>query len=368
VKSQRTFEAAKAWLTECMHDCVSHSQCLQKRNDFAPTRLIEVLRHLDGKLTARLVQDLKGDRIRWACLSYCWGGDQPSKTTKANFTERLETLPLVDLPKTITDVIPVTSQMDIRYLWIDALCIIPDNPDDVACEIASMPEVYMHGVCTISASQASTSVEGFLQDHQTDEMHHQPIPIHKRAWCYQERILSSRIVDFGHTQIQWICKSKRDADDGRVDRAAITDALIESSVNNLLSPQERWFDVVSKYTRRDMTFVGDRVLAVSAVAAYFALQFDCEYVAGFWKDKLALQLAWIAGRPKYSRPGIYIAPSWQVRSSWACISDSVFWTISDDLVPAVEVVDCRVHLRHSFAPFGAVTNGYLLLRAQIREM
>lgn len=52
-----------------------------------------------------------------------------------------------------------------------------------------------------------------------------------------------------------------------------------------------WADVVSKYTRRDMTFAGDRLLAISAVAAKFAPHFGCDYFAGHWKHLLSLQLA-----------------------------------------------------------------------------
>ncbi|KAF2833726.1 HET-domain-containing protein [Ophiobolus disseminans] len=342
----------------------------------------------------RIVPNAKNEKIQWVCLSYCWGGDQPSKTTKANLDERLTLLPFADLPKTITDAITVTGRLGLRYLWVDALCIIQDDGDDVAREIATMPEVYRYAICTISASRASTSEEGFLQNHHTDDMHHSPIvlritcpdgtpgqinlsnrgseyryvqePIHKRAWCYQERILSPRIVDFGHTQVQWICKSKRFADGGRVERAASTDALLGSALQDLSQHElhDKWADIVSKYTRRDLTFAGDRLLAVSAVAAYFAPRFGCEYLAGHWKDSLALQLAWVAGRPKYTRPNVYVAPSW----SWASVSDSVYWDMVDERVPAVDVLDCQVELTRSFAPLGAVSSGSLLLRGQMCEV
>lgn len=299
-----------------------------------------MLSQTNGAIALRIVQNLKGEQIEWACLSYSWGGDQPSKTTKANLGSRLESLPFAELPKTITDAIVVTARLGIKFLWIDALCLVQDDANDVAHEIATMPEIYTSGLCTISASRASSSEEGFLQDHQADDMHHDPVvlrvtcpngipgqinlsnrgseyryskePIHTRAWCYQERVLSPRIIDFGHTQLQWICKSKRYADGGRVDRAANTDAILEGSFRSMSRRElhENWADIVSKYTRRDMTFAGDRLLAISAVAANFAPHFGCEYLAGHWKDSLSLQLAWMAGRPKYSRSKVYVAPSW----------------------------------------------------------
>ncbi|OAL02557.1 hypothetical protein IQ06DRAFT_118132 [Phaeosphaeriaceae sp. SRC1lsM3a] len=257
-----------------------------------------------------------------------------------------------------------------------------------------MPEIYMYGACTISASRASTSEEGFLQGHAVDDIHHEPIslhvnlpngvtgsvnlsnpgseyryekePIHKRAWCYQERILSPRIIDFGHTQIQWICKSKRHADGGRADRAATTDALIIGTLNGLSQREllNAWSNVVWKYTRRDITFAGDKLLAISAVAAYYAPLIACDYVAGHWRDMLALQLAWIVGQPKYPPPSVYVAPSW----SWASVSDSVYWDMLDERVPAIEILDCQVQLSRPSAPFGVVREGVVKLRGQICEM
>lgn len=198
---------------------------------FVPTRLIEVLPQKGGAIALQIVQNLKGEQVKWTCLSYCWGGDQPSKTTKANLRNRLISLSFAELPKTITDAVVVTARLGIQFLWVDALCLVQDDVEDVAREIATMPEVYSHGVCMLSSSRASSSEEGFLQDHKTDDVHHNPVvlrvtcsdgrpgqinlsnrgseyrylkePIHTRAWCYQERILSPRIIDFGHTQLQW---------------------------------------------------------------------------------------------------------------------------------------------------------------------
>jgi hypothetical protein len=408
--SQQDLVKARGWLDECSHDRTLHPYCLQHDHDFVPTRLIEIEQHVNGSLVLRIEQHTKGQRVEWACLSYCWGGDQPSKTTRANLAARRVTLPLADLPRTIRDAVHVAWSLQIRYLWIDALCIIQDHADDVAREIATMPEIYMYGACTISASRATSSEEGFLQGHVVDEIHHKPIsllvvcpdgatgniylsnpgseyryakePIHTRAWCYQERVLSPRIIDFGHTQIQWICKSKRYADGGRIDSAARTDALIQGTLEGLSQREllHAWSDIVSKYSRRDITFAGDRLLAVSAIAAYFAPLLRCDYLAGHWRDLLSLELGWIVGQPKYPRPKTYVSPSWSVSlypvhsfantaiRSWASISDHVYWDMLDEHVSTVEIVDCKVQLARPFAPFGAVKNGYLIVKAQIRQV
>jgi hypothetical protein len=54
--------------------------------------------------------------------------------------------------------------------------------------------------------------------------------------------------------------------------------------------------------------------------------------------------------------------------SWAAVSDSVYWDMTSERIPAVEILDCKVTLSRPSAPFGAVTDGYIKLRGQIREM
>jgi hypothetical protein len=53
--------------------------------------------------------------------------------------------------------------MGIRYLWIDTLCIIQDNPKDWELESANMGKVYLHSTCTIAASASGSSTEGFKE-------------------------------------------------------------------------------------------------------------------------------------------------------------------------------------------------------------
>lgn len=161
-----------------MIDCIEghrsqeHSHCQVAEYEVAPTRLVEIRRQPDGSLHPRIYHSKPKDRIRWATLSYVWGGDQPIKTTKAVLRDREYHLPFSELPKTLQDALIVTDSIGLSFIWIDALCIIQDDPDDLAREIVKMPEIYNHGVCTISASRAGSSEDGFLQPHVTDPHYH----------------------------------------------------------------------------------------------------------------------------------------------------------------------------------------------------
>jgi hypothetical protein len=68
------------------------------------------------------------------------------------------------LPKTLQDAIVTTRKLHLRYLWVDILCIIQDDPVDVTGEINMMPQVYKEAYVTISAECAKNCPDGFLDE------------------------------------------------------------------------------------------------------------------------------------------------------------------------------------------------------------
>lgn len=71
------------------------------------------------------VQNLDNKDIEpYATLSYCWGQDQVLKLTSANKAEMEDGILLSLLPKTITDAIRVTRELNVRLLWVDSLCLV----------------------------------------------------------------------------------------------------------------------------------------------------------------------------------------------------------------------------------------------------
>ena len=51
-----------------------------------------------------------------------------------------------------------------RYLWIDALCIIQDDKDDMRREIAQMSDTYRHADLTIAAQGAANANDGLFKN------------------------------------------------------------------------------------------------------------------------------------------------------------------------------------------------------------
>lgn len=104
------------------------------------TRFVEIVKS-EGQWQLRLTH-MPGKQVAaYIALGYCWEGDQPLKATKATL-HKLETEILFhELPQTIKDAVVVTRKLEGRFLWVDSLCIIQDDADDMAREISQMPEI-----------------------------------------------------------------------------------------------------------------------------------------------------------------------------------------------------------------------------------
>lgn len=61
------------------------------------------------------------------------------------------------LPETIADSIGLVRQLGERYLWVDVLCIVQDDPDDKAVQIHTMELIYGSSVFTIFAAGGKTA-------------------------------------------------------------------------------------------------------------------------------------------------------------------------------------------------------------------
>lgn len=135
-----------------------------------PTRLIEI-QNGQAWPVLRLQESGQKNVEPYATLSYSWGGEQEVKTTLATVHRHLTRINIQDLPETIQGAILVTIELGLRFIWMDALCIIQDDPHDMEMEIASMPSVYSQATVTITASRAKSVEEGFLQDRILDIPH-----------------------------------------------------------------------------------------------------------------------------------------------------------------------------------------------------
>ncbi|KAJ2974752.1 hypothetical protein NUW58_g8556 [Xylaria curta] len=153
--SDEALKCARDWLASCMQ---THPSCRSERGIYSvPTRLLDV-----SLSNPRLVHSGSLPIDSYAALSHCWGPIQPLRTLHNNVESHAKGMSLASLPKTFQDAVRVTRYLDLRYLWIDSLCIIQDDDEDWSREAAKMAAYYSGAQVVISASSSDGSSEGFL--------------------------------------------------------------------------------------------------------------------------------------------------------------------------------------------------------------
>lgn len=190
-----------------------------------PTRVVDVTIGTNPRV---VVTD--GQRGKFVALSYCWGPQGKdllvlNNETKAElFQGKLKES---SFARTHQEAFDTARSLGIQYIWIDALCIIQGDAQDWAEESKKMGLVYSNAYLTIIAGSSTDSRAGFLADRHNpiqpfpipldDKTRDQPFlfatmprshnegPTSTRSWCFQEAMLSRRLVTFGTEQLSFRC-------------------------------------------------------------------------------------------------------------------------------------------------------------------
>ncbi|KDR79282.1 hypothetical protein GALMADRAFT_208711 [Galerina marginata CBS 339.88] len=423
ISSQECFQQAVASLDDCI---ANHPSCPKPHPTRLPTRVVDC----SDPSNPRLFQPATPLTAPYVTLSYVWGQAQPHSTTSTNLHTYLTAgIPAVHLPKTIQDAIASTHALGLRYLWTDTLCILQDSPDDKAREIAQMCDIYTRAHVTIVAACAKKAGDGFLHDRQDPEASALPFwvagsapedeggssgvaialgtmrvreqayaprdePVNRRAWCFQERLLSPRALIYASHTVQYQCR------EGTRNVGCASNFFVEGKIDELRMPEigvgmaarelgekEReavwkvWKGILEEYTRRSLTSPMDKLVALSGVAQYFArywgtddlvgpntsTEMEIGYMAGLWKHNLSVDLLWYrsSASARAPRPAEYRAPSW----SWAASDGEVAGAGWAGVVDASWVVRrCGVGLASPGLAFGEIRSGELEVEAVVRRV
>ncbi len=112
--------------------------------------------------TTKLVCTSVANIDQYAALSYTWGPDPQLKTELETLSNHETGIGESALSKTIQDAVKVTRKLDLKYLWVDALCIIQNCPDNKPRELRKMTSIYKNATVTIIAQAAESAHKGFL--------------------------------------------------------------------------------------------------------------------------------------------------------------------------------------------------------------
>lgn len=201
----------------------------------------------------------KQENPYYVTLSHCWGRAKIFKLTKEKYYDCLGGIRLDDLPMTFQDAMKFAARIDqVRYIWIDSLCIVQDDDQDWLQESSHMADIYSNAFLNIAATAARNSFEGlhpgrgprWLWNDEIDlnvvgmpgissgtpsgkpseKLHDKPsstirrctitdvsfwddyvdrAPLNTRGWVLQERSMSPRQVNFCSGQVTWECREGR---------------------------------------------------------------------------------------------------------------------------------------------------------------
>ncbi|KAL8397835.1 hypothetical protein RB594_004510 [Gaeumannomyces avenae] len=101
-------------------------------------------------------------RERYFALSYVWGNVDMCKTVKANFElcQQHQSLSDVPFPKTIRDAMRLVESVGERYLWVDAICMVQDDQEQMSRDIPKMNIVYGQAFATIVTLHGDSAEAG----------------------------------------------------------------------------------------------------------------------------------------------------------------------------------------------------------------
>ncbi|KAK6950120.1 hypothetical protein Daesc_008446 [Daldinia eschscholtzii] len=384
------FGASSKWALSQISDCLnSHVECRRLRKDvsFTPSRLINVgIRELGEDVVLENNTSIPPGSA-YVALSYCWGGYDPDcMTTADSLEDNMRRIPWSKLPATFKDAVGFTRSLGIKYLWIDSICIIQHDKRDWHQQAGLMWDIYKHSYVTLAALYGNSSKSGLRSASMEDELvkvtefstgnHRWPVyaralhylqnslepdsdedvqklsPLLSRAWAYQERMISPRVLYFTKSEIIFQCFTHSTCECGvlRHDPLLIpkpiiihwgdTDMLECDDQETLASIEESedarqwvaatWRDmIVSGYSGLLLTKSEDRLVALSAMTKQFQkLRPNETYLAGLWSGSLIEDLLWRCSdlpsekNGQYRKDALkrpYAFPTW----SWASLQSTV---------------------------------------------
>jgi Heterokaryon incompatibility protein (HET) len=426
--SYATILLIKDWLRTCSNE---HSQCAIPPLSALPMRALDV-----SNYRVKLVET-KGMIAPYITLSHCWGLKPIIRLLKSNTEDLKKEIPWTALSKTFQDAIVITWKLGFRYIWIDALCILQDGIEDWEFHASKMASIFSNSQLTISASSGADGSKGcfssrlkepyVLHSYDSREIRNPLLwvphqlegrdredclktftvrlktphglyqnrrpkePLLKRAWVFQEQILSPRIVHFASGELYFECKSHIACEcsgwslrfdsyqwETRWRKAHTT--LVGQRIQSLHASEteqmthkraefEAYRALVETYTELDITAELDRLPALSGIT----FGRNDEYLAGIWRSLLIESLHWYPVSKSLRgimarRPFNYRAPTW----SWASIEAPVkhiekdFYRTKFSARYVAKIMDAST-TPTGLNPRGRVTGGYLRIQGPMGE-
>ncbi|KAL9110953.1 MAG: hypothetical protein Q9227_004568 [Pyrenula ochraceoflavens] len=377
--------------------CDLRARRLNQAKDFAEERLNQVklwINESEGSELFIMETETLSGEIVYATLSHCWGSESGIQAWRRTAITSTGSIRLTTSPKLLQEAAWVLAQLQISYLWVDALCIDQDLRSDWETEFTNMGDIYAGAVLNISATAAKNGnyslfprplpvppcILSFRAKNEVlsdfvayvDPPWEQEIErahLNTRGWVFQERLLSPRIVHFARDRLYWECFS-----------SSASETLPETFLYNFqpvkylayssfmarhpnASVYSDWHAMVGLFSKRDLTKPSDKFPAISGLAKHFATQLEISessYLAGLWEGDLPEALLWTSQQ----RQNVYHkdrAPSW----SWAAVDGEIFYTSRYEVYRGTHTHYLKGSVEHVGNPLAGAARGKILLQGPL---
>jgi len=375
----KSIDIAREWVQECWS---SHEICKSRKSVYVPNRLVSTA---PGRHHIRTKDDFQANPD-YATLSHCWGSTTFLTLLRENLELFRRQIPADALSQTIQDAMATAYHVGLAWIWVDTLCILQNDEQDWQREAAAMASVYGSSSLNLSAAGAHNGHEGCFYprpahwvcqlDLDTDGTGANAVPkiavpyslydrclgsmpLLKRGWALQERLLAARTLHFAATELFWECHEVTCCESfplrtpENIDKGVIRPT-------KWVRPSALWESVTASYSACKLTYPKDKFVAISGIAREVQKLNQDEYVAGMWRENMEAQLCWFSRkRSILQSTSEYIAPTW----SWLAADVPVVGTLSEDHKTLLSIVDVSIELVGS-DPFGAISSARLRLSCQ----
>ncbi|KAJ4223399.1 hypothetical protein NW759_006033 [Fusarium solani] len=342
---------------------------------------------------------------RYVALSYIWGAVSNFKLTKSNLSRLLVPGVLREiflrLPRTICDAVTLCRMLNVRYLWVDALCLLQNDPEDLERGVDVMDQIYERAWLTIFAATGTDANAG-LPGVQVGSRRPANLVLEvqpgillgvcagldrllegsmysSRGWTFQEHVLSRRGLYFVDNKVFFRCRTSEflesciDCDNAMPRFKGIVLSL--SAAAYMDDPLQNYSQLLTHYTRRALTDPGDVLRAMAGIIRRISEKVEYRFVQGLPSgafDSFIIFESWACilrrrkGFPSYSwcgwQGGIWLdilhdnsewlSKTWIIwyKRSQSGITNLVWDPAANDSFPFHDTPYLGYRRRHTFKP------------------
>ncbi|KAL6709524.1 hypothetical protein ACN47E_001459 [Coniothyrium glycines] len=253
-------------------------------------------------------------------------------------------------PNHVKDTIVIAKALRLRLVWIDALCILQDDPDDLKREISKTGSIHQNNVLNVGALEPFAGLfrrrdpRKFSPFHVDIERENfkgkgfacycniahdmNRYPLLNRGWVLQERLFSPRSLYFG-SQMFWecgeICACEVFPDYiGELTKGTSIPFRLSSMfashhdqcgrpIHEYSDGRQKkmtydfWKTTVEDYTTCELPFKQVLLPALSGLAHRFRSALKDEYFAGLWGKDILHDILWRCDDSSDARVRVYPA-------------------------------------------------------------